>query len=72
MTHQFHRWMRWFAPIILALGLTLTPAPSRQVLAQEPDASADGESKGRPLDGYIGTAILVFLALFIVAKSARR
>jgi hypothetical protein len=74
MTHQFHRWMRWFAPIILALGLTLSPAPNRQVLAQVPDAAAEGGDgeKGRPLDGYIGTAILVFLALFIVAKSARR
>jgi hypothetical protein len=65
--------MHWFAPIILALGLTLSPAPTRQVLAQEPEPAADpnGE-KGRPLDGYLGTICLVMLALFIVAKSARR
>ncbi len=52
----------------------LEPRASRQVLAQAPDAAAEGGDgeKGRPLDGYIGTAILVFLALFIVAKSARR
>jgi hypothetical protein len=74
MTHVIHRWMHWFAPIILALGLTLSPAPTRQVLAQEPDAAAEGgeESKGRPYDGYIATTCLVALALFIVAKSARR
>jgi hypothetical protein len=77
MTHVIHRWMRWFAPIILALGLTLSPAPTRQVLAQvpDPDAAAEpggGGGKGRPYDGYIGTSCLVALALFIVAKSARR
>ena len=27
---------------------------------------------GRPLDGYLGTIILVFLAFFIVGKSAGR
>jgi hypothetical protein len=68
--------MRWFAPIILALGLTLSPAPARQVLAQvpDPDAAAEpgGEGKGRPYDGYIGTCCLVGLVLFIVAKTARR
>ncbi len=77
MTQVLHRWMRWFAPIILALGLTLSLAPTRQVLAQVPDPNAPaegegGEGKGRPYDGYIGTSVLVFLALFIVAKSARR
>jgi hypothetical protein len=68
--------MRWCAPIILALGLTLSPAPTRQVLAQPPDPNApaegEGGEKGRPYDGYIGTSCLVFLALFVVAKSARR
>jgi hypothetical protein len=74
MTHVLHRWMRWFAPIILALGLTLSPAPTRLVFAQEPDAAAEGggESKGRPYDGYIATTCLMLLAFFIVAKSARR
>jgi hypothetical protein len=69
--------MRWFAPIILALGLTLSPAPARQVFAQVPDPNAtpepEGEGgKGRPLDGYLGTLCLVMLAMFVVAKSARR
>ena len=27
---------------------------------------------GRPLDGYLGTVVLVLLAFFIVGKSARR
>ena len=76
MSHIDRR-IRWFAPIILAMGLVLSPAPSRQVLAQAPDPNgvADpegGEGKGRPYDGYIGTSCLVFFALFVVAKSARR
>ena len=50
-------------------SLAVPPAP---VAAQEP-APAEGDgTAGRPLDGYIGTAVLAFLALFIVAKSARR
>jgi hypothetical protein len=76
MTHVLHRWMRWFAPIVVALGLTLSPAPTRQVFAQVPDPSAtpepEGGEKGRPLDGYLGTLCLVMLVLFVVAKSARR
>jgi hypothetical protein len=63
---------RWFAALILALSLTISPASSRPVLAQEP-APAEGEGdKGRPLDGYLGTLCLVMAALFIVGKSARR
>jgi hypothetical protein len=52
------------------VGLAVAPAPAR---AQEPaPAEGEGDSSGRPLDGYIGTAVLAFLALFIVGKSARR
>ena len=40
------------------------------------EAAAEGEEpgagSGRPLDGYIATAAMAFLALFIIAKSARR
>lgn len=52
-------------------SLAIPPAPAA---AQEPPPAegAEGESSGRPLDGYIGTAVLAFLALFIVGKSARR
>jgi len=51
-------------------SLAIPPAPAA---AQEPAPAegGDGES-GRPLDGYIGTSVLAFLALFIVGKSARR
>jgi hypothetical protein len=52
----------------VALGLTCCPA----VRAQEPDDAAAAEAKGRPVDGYIATSMLCGLALFIVAKSARR
>jgi hypothetical protein len=51
------------------LGLTICPAARAQ------DDAAGGEGggeKGRPLDGYIATGVLCGLALFIVAKSARR
>jgi hypothetical protein len=73
---RLYRWIRWLAPVILAIGLVFSPAPSRQALAQVGDPNAvaepEGEGKGRPYDGYIGTACLVFFALFVVAKSARR
>ena len=56
----------------LALALTLAGA-SAPALAQEPDAPpVEGEGSGRPLDGYLATAALVGLALFIAGKSARR
>jgi hypothetical protein len=71
-----NRWKRWFAPIILAMGLVLGPAPSRPVYAQVGDPNAvaepEGGDKGRPLDGYLGTLCLVMFTLFVVAKSARR
>jgi hypothetical protein len=75
MTHVIRR-MRWFAPIILATGLVLSPAPTRQAFAQVPDPNAvpetGGGEKGRPLDGYLGTLCLVMFTLFTVARSARR
>jgi hypothetical protein len=62
-------WARWLASGILALGLIGSPAVVR---AQEPEPAASGDSKGRPLDGYIATGMLCFLALFIIGKTARR
>ncbi len=40
--------------------------------AQVEESTGGGDSKGRPLDGYIATGMLCGLALFIIAKSARR
>jgi hypothetical protein len=60
---------------LVALALFMPLFFSPPVRAQAPgDAtqSAEGESTGRPLDGYLGTTVLVVLALFIVGKSARR
>ena len=74
MTAFFQRWPRRLAAGILALGLTFSPAMTPTVRAQAPEEATpeSGESKGRPLDGYIGTVLLVILAFFIVGKSARR
>jgi hypothetical protein len=68
-----NRCKRWIAPVLLGLGLSLTPTFAPPVRAQAPEEAADpnGE-KGRPLDGYLGTLVLVLLALFLVGKSARR
>jgi len=60
-------WVSWLAPGLVALGLISCPAARAQ--EEEP---AGGESKGRPRDGYIATSFLCGLALFIVAKTARR
>jgi hypothetical protein len=61
-------WISRLAALLLALGLTICPAAR----AQDDAAAEGGSEKGRPLDGYIATATLCGLALFIVAKSARR
>jgi hypothetical protein len=60
-------WPRWIASGLLALGLILSPAARAQN-----EEEAGGDSKGRPFDGYIATGMLCGLALFIVAKTARR
>jgi hypothetical protein len=60
--------------LALALVLTAGFAPSPALAQQPPPAegAAAGEESGRSGDGYIGTAILAFLAIFLVCKSARR
>ncbi|WP_165231476.1 hypothetical protein [Aquisphaera insulae] len=70
MQRQRSSWTSRIAPAILALGLIGGNCPVAR--AQDEPAAADGEGKGRPLDGYFGTAILVGLALFLIGKSARR
>ena len=83
MTVLLHRSRRLLAILLLALGFSFTPIRDNRASAQQnsnappgsPGNPAEpGEEKGtgRPLDGYLGTAVLVFLALFIVGKSARR
>ncbi len=76
MTAIYRRWLRRLAPLCVALALLFAPATIRPACAQEPDPSATtpGEEGGggRPLDGYLATITLMLLALFVVAKSARR
>jgi hypothetical protein len=69
MNLNTRRWYSRFGASLLALGLFVAPCPT--VHAQE-EPGADGESKGRPLDGYFGTGILAFGALYLIGKSARR
>ena len=77
MKQLLKRWRRRFAVAILGVGLAMAPAFSPPANAQGPNdptpgEAPTGEGSGRPLDGYLGTAVLVLLALFIVGKSARR
>lgn len=72
MNRRKSRWISRLATGLLVLGLTMSPIGASPVLAQDEAAEASGDSKGRPLDGYIATAALCFLALFIVGKTARR
>ena len=66
-----NRFKRWIAPVLLGLGLSMTPAFSPPARAQE-EATDPNAEKGRPLDGYLATITLALLALFLVGKSARR
>jgi hypothetical protein len=77
MIRLLQRATKYFAPVLVALSLTGSSFLSNPARAQapppDPNAPAEGESSsGRPLDGYLGTAVLAGLALFIVGKSARR
>jgi hypothetical protein len=63
------------APLFVAAGLVAGFGPA--ALAQGPNDPApaeapEGSGSGRPLDGYLGTLVLVGLVFFIVGKSARR
>jgi hypothetical protein len=65
------------AVAVLGLGLVCSGALDRCVRAQNPNEPAGlneepEKGTGRPFDGYMGTSILAFLALFLVGKSARR
>ncbi len=74
MTRILKSWARPIAPVFLATSLLFCPLVHREARAQPaaPGEEESAESKGRPWDGYIATGCLAFLALFIVAKSARR
>jgi len=73
MTAKLRRWMRPIALALLVLALAPAPIISHPARAQEPEpVPVEEKGTGRVYDGYIGTAVLVFLALFIVGKSARR
>ena len=64
------RFARRLAPLLLALTFAFTPSPSRAQPPEEPPAEEAGE--GNPVPGYLATAMLGMLILFIVGKSARR
>jgi hypothetical protein len=71
MTSLVARSARRIAPLILAVGLVLSPAASPIARAQE-EPQAEGSSKGDSVPGYLGAGLLTLLALFAVGKSARR
>lgn len=64
------RFARTLAPLLMALAFGLAPSPSMAQAPEEP--VAEGEGEGNPVPGYIATAMLGMLVLFIVGKSARR
>ena len=79
MTALFRRFRYRIAPILLAAGLLAGSVLCPAALAQRPnpndptpEEATSGSGSGRPLDGYLGTLVLVGLAFFIVGKSARR
>lgn len=77
MKRFLDRLRRRIAVAVLGMGLIVAPALDQSVRAQGPNdptqpAAEPGAGSGRPLDGYLGTIVLVLLAFFIVGKSARR
>jgi hypothetical protein len=62
---------RWLSSLAFATALVvgLSSAPAR---AQAEAEAGKTEESGRSGDGYIATAVLAGIALFVVAKSARR
>jgi hypothetical protein len=72
MNGFFKRIRRRLAVALLGLSLVVAPAYDQAVRAQDAEEPAPGSGSGRPLDGYLGTVVLVLLAFFIVGKSARR
>jgi hypothetical protein len=52
-----------------ALGLTATSARAQN---EPPPPGGEEKKEGRVGDGYIATGCLAGLALFVIAKSARR
>jgi hypothetical protein len=74
MTRRRRSLARWLSPLALATGLVLglATSPARAQPPAAPDEAATKEESGRSFDGYAATAVLAGLALFVVAKSARR
>jgi hypothetical protein len=72
MTGLLKRSARRIAPLLLALGLVLSPAAGPTARAQEEAPATGDESKGDPVPGYLGAGLLTMIVLFIVGKSARR
>ncbi len=73
MIDKLRRSLRRAAPILLALGLILSPAATTTSRAQEEfDVNGGSKSKGDPVPYYLGAGLLSMLVLFVVAKSARR
>lgn len=71
MTGFSPRSTRRIAPLLLALGLIVSPVATPTVRAQ--DEAQPGEKKaGDPVPGYLGLGLLAMLVMFIVGKSARR
>ena len=66
------RWTRRLTPLTLAVALAAAVAPM-SASAQEPAPEGEaGAASQRSVDGYVVTAMLAGLVMFIVAKSARR
>ena len=73
MIDMLRRLVRPIAPILLALGLVLSPAATSTSRAQEEtDVNGQSTSKGDPVPYYLGAGLLSMLVMFVVAKSARR
>jgi hypothetical protein len=74
MNSTLRRCTRPLALIVLALALTpiISPPARAQAPPEAVPIPGENQGEGRPLDGYFGTFVLSFMALWVVCRSARR
>ena len=76
MTHMLRRWLRWIAPVVIALSLGLADAPAQPIEVQRghgalPRDKDDDGSRTAALP-YTVAAISAILVMLLVCTPTRK